>query len=261
MRAMVAGLGGLRDCDDLRRSGPRAERGVHRSRPGGIRQRVVPLDGNSTLQLIRRRRCVAGLWRLWSVAFMGSTPIGGPVIGIITAAAGARVGLGVGALSCFGAALLGLVFIHHLRTARSPTVHHGHRPRGCCHRRRRLQRGQMDPSKRQRGAAGLDDGRRSPVDTGLEGGVPVADHAGVAEGGTEELQGGRPWVGACRGCRPSSGCTRPDRRSSAPGRGRASRPRTSRGPDGRRHRKRPCRIGDRRATTRRLSLGHPSHCA
>jgi MFS family permease len=55
---------------------------------------------------------------LWSVAFMGSTPIGGPLIGFITAAAGARVGLGVGALSCFGAALLGLVFIHHLRTAR-----------------------------------------------------------------------------------------------------------------------------------------------
>ena len=33
---------------------------------------------------------------LWSVAFLGSTPIGGPLIGWITALSGARVGLGVG---------------------------------------------------------------------------------------------------------------------------------------------------------------------
>ena len=57
---------------------------------------------------------------LWSVAFLGSTPIGGPAIGFITAAAGARAGLGVGALSCFAAAVLGLVFIHHLRTRTQP---------------------------------------------------------------------------------------------------------------------------------------------
>ena len=40
-----AGLGGLRDCDGLRRSGPRAQRGVHRTRPGRILQRLVPVDG------------------------------------------------------------------------------------------------------------------------------------------------------------------------------------------------------------------------
>jgi hypothetical protein len=57
---------------------------------------------------------------LWSVAFLGSTPIGGPAIGFITAAAGARAGLGVGALSCFAAALLGLLFVHHLRIAKEP---------------------------------------------------------------------------------------------------------------------------------------------
>ena len=75
---------------------------------------------NSTLQLNTAPQMRGRVMALWSVAFMGSTPIGGPAIGIITAAAGARVGLGVGALSCFGAALLGLVFIHHLRTAREP---------------------------------------------------------------------------------------------------------------------------------------------
>ena len=46
---------------------------------------------------------------------MGSTPIGGPVIGWITSEAGARVGLGVGALSCIAAAGIGYLAIRHLR--------------------------------------------------------------------------------------------------------------------------------------------------
>jgi MFS family permease len=51
---------------------------------------------------------------LWSVAFLGSTPIGGPIIGWVTASAGARVGLGVGAVSCFVAAGFGLLVLRHL---------------------------------------------------------------------------------------------------------------------------------------------------
>ena len=87
--------------------------------------------GNSTLQLATAPQMRGRVMALWSVAFMGSTPIGGPVIGLITAAAGARVGLGVGALSCFAAALLGFVFVHHLRTAREPqTVTTGTGPVG-----------------------------------------------------------------------------------------------------------------------------------
>ena len=54
---------------------------------------------------------------LWSVAFLGTTPIGGPLIGWVTAEAGARVGLAVGALSCFAAGAIGLVAVrrHRLR--------------------------------------------------------------------------------------------------------------------------------------------------
>jgi hypothetical protein len=52
---------------------------------------------------------------LWAVAFMGSTPIGGPLIGWITSLAGPRTGLAVGALSCFLAALLGIFTVRHLR--------------------------------------------------------------------------------------------------------------------------------------------------
>jgi MFS family permease len=71
--------------------------------------------GNSTLQLGTDPQMRGRVMALWSVAFQGSTPIGGPVIGFITAAAGARAGLGVGALSCFAAAGLGVVVIRRLR--------------------------------------------------------------------------------------------------------------------------------------------------
>ncbi len=64
--------------------------------------------GNSTLQLRAAPQMRGRVMSLWFVAFQGSTPIGGPIIGWVIAFAGARAGLGVGALTCFAAALLGL---------------------------------------------------------------------------------------------------------------------------------------------------------
>lgn len=64
--------------------------------------------GNATLQLNSEPRMRGRVMALWSVAFMGSTPIGGPIVGWIIEVAGARVGLGVGAAACFLAALLGV---------------------------------------------------------------------------------------------------------------------------------------------------------
>jgi MFS family permease len=70
---------------------------------------------NSTLQLSTDPQMRGRVMALWAVAFLGSTPIGGPVIGWITSEAGARVGLGVGALSCIVAAGIGYLAIRHLR--------------------------------------------------------------------------------------------------------------------------------------------------
>jgi MFS family permease len=70
---------------------------------------------NSTLQLSTEPQMRGRVMALWSVAFQGSTPVGGPAIGWICAAAGARAGLGVGAISCFVAAAIGVTAIHHLR--------------------------------------------------------------------------------------------------------------------------------------------------
>ncbi len=78
--------------------------------------------GNSTLQLRAQANMRGRVMALWFVAFQGSTPIGGPIIGAIIALAGARAGLGVGALTCFAAALVGLAA---LRGAQLPSLSRG----------------------------------------------------------------------------------------------------------------------------------------
>lgn len=70
--------------------------------------------GNSTLQLEAAPSMRGRVMSLWSVAFMGSTPIGGPVIGWIVAAAGARIGLGVGGLAAILAAAIGFIAVERL---------------------------------------------------------------------------------------------------------------------------------------------------
>ena len=56
--------------------------------------------GNSTLQLGADPSMRGRVMGLWFVAFQGSTPIGGPLVGWLMAWAGARAGLGVGAITC-----------------------------------------------------------------------------------------------------------------------------------------------------------------
>ncbi|HET9689892.1 MAG TPA: MFS transporter [Acidimicrobiales bacterium] len=63
--------------------------------------------GNSTLQLTAEPSMRGRVMALWSVAFLGSTPVGGPVVGIIAGALGARAGLGVGAIAIAAAVALG----------------------------------------------------------------------------------------------------------------------------------------------------------
>jgi MFS family permease len=76
-------------------------------------------SGNSTLQLAAAPSMRGRVMSLWFVAFQGSTPIGGPLVGWVMAQAGARAGLGVGGLACLLVALLGLLAVRRL-SARSP---------------------------------------------------------------------------------------------------------------------------------------------
>jgi MFS family permease len=65
--------------------------------------------GNSTLQLNSDPTMRGRVMALWFVAFQGSTPIGGPIVGAVMAFAGPRAGLGLGALTCMIVAALGFV--------------------------------------------------------------------------------------------------------------------------------------------------------
>lgn len=63
--------------------------------------------GNSTLQLASEPAMRGRVMSLWSVAFLGSTPVGGPVVGLVAGALGARYGLGLGAVAIAFAAAFG----------------------------------------------------------------------------------------------------------------------------------------------------------
>jgi MFS family permease len=67
--------------------------------------------GNSTLQLGADPSMRGRVMALWSVAFMGSTPIGGPIAGAVAEHFGGRASLLLGAVACFLAAGLGALLM------------------------------------------------------------------------------------------------------------------------------------------------------
>jgi MFS family permease len=76
--------------------------------------------GNSTIQLSAEPSMRGRAIALWQVAFQGTTPIGGPAVGWIIAVANPRIGLGVGGVSCFVAALGGIALARRSRSSPPP---------------------------------------------------------------------------------------------------------------------------------------------
>lgn len=70
---------------------------------------------NSTLQLTAAPQMRGRVIALWAVAFLGSTPIGGPIAGAVAQHLGPRWGLVLGALACFVAALIGAAMLRRIR--------------------------------------------------------------------------------------------------------------------------------------------------
>jgi MFS family permease len=62
--------------------------------------------GNATLQLTSTSEMRGRVMGLWAVAFLGSTPVGGPIIGWIGEHVGPRYGLGVGGVATLLAGVL-----------------------------------------------------------------------------------------------------------------------------------------------------------
>jgi MFS family permease len=69
--------------------------------------------GNSTIQLATDQKMRGRVMALWTVSFLGTTPIGGPIIGAIGEHIGARWGLLVGGVAALVAAAYGARGIQH----------------------------------------------------------------------------------------------------------------------------------------------------
>jgi MFS family permease len=66
---------------------------------------------NSTLQLAAEPHMRGRVMALWAVAFLGSTPIGGPIAGAVSEHFGGRAGLALGAVACLVAAAMGMLVL------------------------------------------------------------------------------------------------------------------------------------------------------
>ncbi|HET6505441.1 MAG TPA: MFS transporter [Baekduia sp.] len=84
---------------------------------------VFSSSTNATIQMRAAPEMRGRVVALYIVAFMGSTPIGGPLVGAVGQAAGARAALAVGAFGCVVAVALGiLAAAPRRREARVPLV-------------------------------------------------------------------------------------------------------------------------------------------
>ncbi|MGD0005373.1 MAG: MFS transporter [Anaerolineaceae bacterium] len=84
--------------------------------------------GNSTLQLTSSPQMRGRVMSFWSVAFLGSTTIGGPIVGWFAEVAGARWGLAMGGLAALIATVLGAISLRKLQTGKTSTAGQNNKP-------------------------------------------------------------------------------------------------------------------------------------
>ena len=73
----------------------------------GVATVIFLTTGNTTIQLASDPEYRGRVTALWSMALVGTTPIGSPVIGALSDAAGPRYALGLGAIACLAAVIIG----------------------------------------------------------------------------------------------------------------------------------------------------------
>jgi MFS family permease len=73
----------------------------------GVASVIFLTTGNSTVQLASDPEYRGRVTALWSMALVGSTPIGSPVIGALSDLAGPRYALALGAAACLAAVIVG----------------------------------------------------------------------------------------------------------------------------------------------------------
>src|SRR5580698_2453429 len=73
----------------------------------GVASIMFLTTGNATIQLASDPEYRGRVTALWSMALVGSTPIGSPIIGALSDVASPRYALALGAVACLGAAIIG----------------------------------------------------------------------------------------------------------------------------------------------------------
>jgi MFS family permease len=76
---------------------------------------------NSTLQLESKPEMRGRVMSLWTVAFLGSTPIGGPIMGWLSDHSSPRAALAVGGVAAMIAAAFGAFMLHRMSQKRTET--------------------------------------------------------------------------------------------------------------------------------------------
>jgi MFS family permease len=83
--------------------------------PMGVSSMMFIATANSTLQLTARDEMRGRVMALYALVFLGSTPIGGPIVGWISQEWGARAGLFVGGAASLVAAAAAAWSVHRER--------------------------------------------------------------------------------------------------------------------------------------------------
>ena len=73
----------------------------------GVATVIFLTTGNATIQLASDPEYRGRVTALWSMALVGTTPIGSPIIGALSDVAGPRYALGLGAVACLAAVIVG----------------------------------------------------------------------------------------------------------------------------------------------------------
>ena len=81
--------------------------------------------GNSMIQLESSPQMRGRVMSFWSIAFLGSTTIGGPIVGWFAEVAGARWGLALGGFAALIATALGAVTLRNVQPGNTVTAGHG----------------------------------------------------------------------------------------------------------------------------------------
>jgi MFS family permease len=77
---------------------------------------------NTTLQLTARPEMRGRVMALYAIAFLGSTPVGSPIIGLVCAVWGARAGFAIGGVAAIVAGLVAWVSFSRMRVEREERV-------------------------------------------------------------------------------------------------------------------------------------------